>query len=60
MAIVKKKEYFPVNTSTSVGYISYRKVYEKLLADGTIVPEPERPPPTVPMDYTWARVNMNI
>ncbi|XP_003425261.1 ATP-citrate synthase [Nasonia vitripennis] len=30
-------------------------VYEQLVRDGTIVPEPEMPPPTVPMDYSWAR-----
>lgn len=31
-------------------------VYNKLVEDGTIVPQPEVPPPTVPMDYSWARV----
>lgn len=31
-------------------------VYHKLVEDGTIVPQPEVPPPTVPMDYSWARV----
>ncbi|XP_039307125.1 ATP-citrate synthase isoform X3 [Solenopsis invicta] len=30
-------------------------VYEQLVKDGTIVPEPEVPVPTVPMDYGWAR-----
>lgn len=30
-------------------------VYEKLVSDGTITPAPEVPPPTVPMDYSWAR-----
>lgn len=30
-------------------------VYEKLVKDGTVVPKPEVPPPTVPMDYNWAR-----
>ncbi|XP_076292850.1 ATP-citrate synthase [Lasioglossum baleicum] len=30
-------------------------VYEKLVKEGAIVPEPELPPPTVPMDYNWAR-----
>ena len=30
-------------------------VYKKLVKDGVIVPEEEVPPPTVPMDYTWAR-----
>ncbi|KAK2576191.1 hypothetical protein KPH14_008396 [Odynerus spinipes] len=30
-------------------------VYQQLVEDGTIVPAPEVPPPTVPMDYNWAR-----
>ncbi|XP_047364838.1 ATP-citrate synthase isoform X2 [Vespa velutina] len=30
-------------------------VYQELVRDGTIVPAPEVPPPTVPMDYNWAR-----
>ena len=34
-----------------------RQVYESLVVDGTIVPQPEQPPPTVPMDYAWARVS---
>ncbi|XP_029670846.1 ATP-citrate synthase [Formica exsecta] len=32
-----------------------QSVYEKLVKDGTVVPKPEVPPPTVPMDYNWAR-----
>lgn len=31
-------------------------VYERLVLSGVIVPAPEVPPPTVPMDYSWARV----
>ena len=31
------------------------KVYNQLVQDGTIVPREEVPPPTVPMDYSWAR-----
>lgn len=30
-------------------------VYDSLVQSGVIVPEPEVPPPTVPMDYSWAR-----
>ncbi|XP_071454638.1 ATP-citrate synthase [Hetaerina americana] len=30
-------------------------VYNRLVESGNIVPEPEVPPPTVPMDYSWAR-----
>lgn len=33
-------------------------VYDQLVKDGTIVPEPELPPPTVPMDYSWARASI--
>jgi hypothetical protein len=32
-------------------------VYDSLVQSGAIVPEPEVPPPTVPMDYSWARVS---
>ncbi|XP_070566811.1 ATP-citrate synthase-like [Ptychodera flava] len=32
-----------------------REVYEMLVSKGVIVPEEELPPPTVPMDYAWAR-----
>uniref|UniRef100_V5I497 ATP-citrate synthase n=1 Tax=Ixodes ricinus TaxID=34613 RepID=V5I497_IXORI len=32
-----------------------KKVYDGLVGAGVIVPMPEVPPPTVPMDYNWAR-----
>ncbi|XP_030076411.1 ATP-citrate synthase [Microcaecilia unicolor] len=32
-----------------------QSVYEDLVARGEIVPAQEVPPPTVPMDYSWAR-----
>lgn len=32
-----------------------RDVYAKLVANGSIVPKPERPPPAIPMDYKWAQ-----
>ncbi|KAK2727044.1 hypothetical protein QYM36_007785, partial [Artemia franciscana] len=32
-----------------------RKVYTDLVNKGSIEPQPEVPPPTVPMDYSWAR-----
>ncbi|XP_031568246.1 ATP-citrate synthase-like [Actinia tenebrosa] len=32
-----------------------RSVYEDLVKKGTIVPAPEKKPPTVPMDYQWAQ-----
>ncbi|XP_014246746.1 ATP-citrate synthase [Cimex lectularius] len=32
-----------------------QEVYSTLVKNGTIVPTPELPPPTVPMDYSWAR-----
>lgn len=33
-------------------------VYDDLVAKGVIQPAEEMPPPTVPMDYSWARVSM--
>jgi ATP citrate (pro-S)-lyase len=35
-------------------------VYDSLVQSGVVVPEPEVPPPTVPMDYSWARVSSLI
>ncbi|XP_072105741.1 ATP-citrate synthase-like [Mobula birostris] len=32
-----------------------KSVYDDLIAKGAIVPAQEVPPPTVPMDYSWAR-----
>ena len=32
-----------------------KRAYDDLVAKGVIVPQPEQPPPTVPMDYNWAR-----
>lgn len=32
-----------------------QNVYEQLVKEGIIHPAPEVPPPTVPMDYSWAR-----
>lgn len=37
-----------------------RSVYMDLVKDGTIVPAPEKKPPTVPMDYTWAQVTQSL
>lgn len=31
-------------------------MYDDLVTKGVIVPAQEVPPPTVPMDYSWARV----
>lgn len=36
--------------------ILYREVYEQLVAAGLIVPVPEKEPPRLPMDYSWAQV----
>ncbi|KAG5887088.1 hypothetical protein JTB14_018256 [Gonioctena quinquepunctata] len=32
-----------------------QNVYDQLVKQGVILPAPEVPPPTVPMDYNWAR-----
>lgn len=37
-----------------------RQVYKDLLARGDIVERPEVTPPTVPMDYNWARVSSAV
>lgn len=39
-----------------VNILLNRSVYDELVANGTIIPAQEVPPPTVPMDYSWARV----
>lgn len=33
--------------------------YASLVEKGVIVPAPELPPPTVPMDYSWASVSIH-
>jgi len=30
-------------------------IYRQMVKEGTLKPEPERPPPKIPMDYNWAR-----
>ncbi|KAI0077582.1 ATP-citrate synthase [Panus rudis PR-1116 ss-1] len=32
-----------------------KETYERLVANGAIVPKPEREPPVIPMDYKWAQ-----
>lgn len=32
-----------------------RTVYNQLTSKGMVTPVPEKPPPTIPMDYNWAR-----
>ena len=32
-----------------------RETYDDLVASGAIVPQPERDPPVIPMDYKWAQ-----
>ena len=39
-------------------FLPCRSVYDDLVAKGVIQPAEEVPPPTVPMDYSWARVSM--
>lgn len=41
----------------SYQYVTFsRGVYDDLVDQGEIMPQPEVPPPAVPMDYSWARV----
>ena len=44
--------------STKAADCVFREVYEGLVADGVVIPKPEEAPPTVPMDYNWARVSV--
>lgn len=37
-----------------------RSVYQDLVAKRVIEPAEEVPPPTVPMDYSWARVSAQL
>ena len=39
-------------------YVVSRDVYSGLVDEGIVVEQEEVPPPTVPMDYTWARVSL--
>ena len=32
-----------------------QETYDTLVANGTVVPKPERDPPVIPMDYKWAQ-----
>lgn len=34
---------------------AFSEVYDQLVGTGLIVPQPEKDPPTVPMDYKWAQ-----
>ncbi|TRY94159.1 hypothetical protein DNTS_021009 [Danionella cerebrum] len=45
---------FVPNSFDELGDI-IKLVYDDLVTSGIIVPAPEVPPPTVPMDYSWAR-----
>ena len=44
-------------TTLYVFFSIYSDVYEQLVDQGVIEIKPEVPPPTVPMDYNWARVS---
>ena len=47
-----------------MGYLTFvfiRRVYDEMVTKGDIVPKEEVAPPTVPMDFNWARVStMNL
>lgn len=53
--MLTKESYTNLNLNPS---LSVRSVYEDLVAKGVIEPAQEVPPPTVPMDYSWARVGL--
>jgi hypothetical protein len=37
-----------------------KATFDELVAAGQIVVREERPPPPVPMDYSWARVSQTL
>lgn len=55
-AALKAASAYVPNSFDNLGDL-IQTVYEQLVKDGAIVPEPEVPVPTVPMDYGWARVS---
>lgn len=46
---------YKLRTFLTLLCLSPRNVYEQLVAAGLIVPQPEKEPPSVPMDYSWAQ-----
>ena len=45
-----------VRDGTQCGsFLCFSEVYDQLVGAGLIVPQPEKDPPTVPMDYKWAQ-----
>ncbi|OAD55728.1 ATP-citrate synthase [Eufriesea mexicana] len=53
-AALKKAGAYVPDSFDSLGDLM-QTVYSNLVKEGAIVPAPEVPPPTVPMDYNWAR-----
>ncbi|KAG5311424.1 ACLY synthase, partial [Acromyrmex insinuator] len=53
-AALKAANAYVPNSFDNLGDL-IQTVYEQLVKDNIIVPEPEVPVPTVPMDYGWAR-----
>jgi hypothetical protein len=49
-----------LNVPVKMFIFHYRQVYDGLVEDGTIVPKPDQAPPTVPMDFAWARVSLPL
>merc|ERR1712088_504890 len=58
-ATVKNKALAEAGATVPTSFNEFGKkigeVYEDLVKKGVIVPQPEVPPPPVPMDYAWAR-----
>ena len=42
----------------SIGLISV--IFDELVKSGQLLPKPDLLPPSVPMDYDWARVRSNL
>ena len=48
--------FFKSDLCYSGSHYTFREVFENMVAEGVIIPKPDEAPPTVPMDYNWARV----
>lgn len=54
-ALAKAGAHIPASFDT-LGVV-IKKVFDNLISEGKVILTDEVPPPTVPMDYSWARVS---
>ena len=46
--------------TNDITFLFVRQVYTEMVTNGIIVPKEEVAPPTVPMDFNWARVSSEL